>query len=119
MGRGNLAADARLSLGNHREAEAGHEDSFGQQQSAHLDRLGGLAQNDWNALTGYQVTDKVYGKLGALESVEEYPQQIIGKCIVNGKEVLFPLNENFISEINAKKRELHLDLPDGLLDVYR
>jgi 16S rRNA processing protein RimM len=75
-------------------------------------------KTDWDSLIGYEVFETVYGALGQLNGIEEYPQQIIAHCIVNGKEVLFPLTEDFISEINIKKKELHIDLPEGLLDVY-
>ncbi len=73
---------------------------------------------DWNSLIGYMVFDSNAGKLGVLESIEEYPQQLIGKCTINGKEVLFPINEDLIVSIDDEKQELHLDLPEGLLDVY-
>ncbi len=73
---------------------------------------------DWNSLVGYEVFETVHGSLGKLKGIEEYPQQMIAHCIVDGKEVLFPLNEDFISELNTEKKELHIDLPEGLLDVY-
>ena len=73
---------------------------------------------NWNSLIGYSVIEKKFGSLGQLNGIEEYPQQIIAHCIVKGKEVLFPLNEDFILKIDAKKKELYLNLPEGLLDVY-
>ena len=72
----------------------------------------------WDSLIGYTVFDEAHGKLGILEGIEEYPQQIIARCIVNEKEVLFPLHEDLISAIDDEKKELHLHLPDGLLDLY-
>jgi 16S rRNA processing protein RimM len=73
---------------------------------------------NWDSLVGYKIVEAAHGTLGKLEKIEEYPQQLIAHCIVNGKEVLFPLNEDFISKIDRKKKELHLQLPEGLLDVY-
>jgi 16S rRNA processing protein RimM len=73
---------------------------------------------EWKSLIGFQVIDLAYGELGLLEGIEEYPQQVIARCTVNGKEILFPLNENLISSIDDEKKEIHLDLPEGLLDVY-
>src|SRR5213083_3638836 len=48
VGRRELAADSRIPLRNQRIAEASHKDSLVEQQRAHLDRLGGLTQNDGN-----------------------------------------------------------------------
>jgi 16S rRNA processing protein RimM len=73
---------------------------------------------DWFDLVGYFAVDKVYGALGKIEHIEESPQQLIAQCSVNGKVILFPLHEDFISEIDDEKKQLYLDLPEGLLDVY-
>jgi 16S rRNA processing protein RimM len=59
---------------------------------------------DWNSLIGYEVYESRYGKLGPLQGIEEYPQQIIAHCTVKGKEVLFPLNEDFISKTDTRKK---------------
>lgn len=76
------------------------------------------SEMDWDDLIGFQIFESVYGALGILESIEEYPQQIIAQCTVNNKIVLFPLHEDFILKIDDQKKELHLELPEGLLDVY-
>lgn len=73
---------------------------------------------NWADLVGYELFDRAYGSLGKLESIEEYPQQVIAKCTVKEKEVLIPLHEDLISKIDDVKKEVHLDLPEGLLDVY-
>jgi 16S rRNA processing protein RimM len=44
--------------------------------------------------------------------------QMIAKCIVKGKEVLFPLNEDIVIEINEEEKKVFVELPSGLLDVY-
>ncbi len=72
----------------------------------------------WDSLIGYTVFDEAHGKLGVLEGIEEYPQQVIARCTVNEKEVLFPLHEDLILEIDDEKKELHIQLPEGLLDLY-
>ena len=43
---GYLAPDPRLTLGDDRIAEPGDEHTFGQQEVAHADRSGSLAQDD-------------------------------------------------------------------------
>jgi len=37
---------------------------------------------------------------------------------VNEKEVLIPLNESTIEKIDHKKKEVIVELPEGLLEIY-
>ena len=72
----------------------------------------------WKDLVDFHVTDIALGELGNILEVLEYPMQMIARCSVNGKEVLFPLNDEIVLEIHDKERKIVVDLPDGLLDVY-
>ncbi len=72
----------------------------------------------WNDFLGYKVTDKSYGELGPILEIQELPMQFLASCKVNGKEILFPLHEEIILEIDDKKRLMNIDLPEGLLDIY-
>ena len=69
--------------------------------------------------TGYQVIDVNDGELGKLSEVVEYPQQELGLMIINGKEILIPLNEHTIQNIDKVKKELTVEMPAGILDVYK
>ena len=57
-------------------------------------------------------------KLGIVESVIAQPQQILLQITMNNKEVLIPINESTLKKIDRKKKEVHVSLPDGLLEVY-
>jgi len=48
MGGGELAAEARMPLWDNWIAESGHEHAFCQEQLAHVDGFGGLAEDDRN-----------------------------------------------------------------------
>lgn len=69
-------------------------------------------------LVGFTAQDKNLGELGEIISVEEYPQQWIATVHHNDRDIMFPLNDDFIEEIDDENDVLHLVLPDGLLDVY-
>ena len=69
-------------------------------------------------LKGFNVFDSNYGKLGIILEINEYPQQFVASVSYKSREVLFPLIDDFIEEIDEEKKELHINLPDGLLDVY-
>ncbi len=56
--------------------------------------------------------------LGEITEVIEQPHQLLCKIIINSKEALIPVHQDFIEKIDKKNRQIFLDLPDGLLDIY-
>ncbi|RZK49038.1 MAG: 16S rRNA processing protein RimM [Pedobacter sp.] len=69
-------------------------------------------------LVGFLVVDEEAGELGEITQVQELPQQFIATFVYQEKEVMFPLNEDIILEIDVENEELVVDLPEGLLDLY-
>ena len=69
------------------------------------------------AMLGYKVfsNDEL---IGIVNEVIEQPHQILLSIDYKGKEAYLPLHEESLVSINHKKSEVHLNLPDGLLDVY-
>ena len=69
------------------------------------------------ALLGYKVVsdDEV---LGIINEVIEQPHQILLTIDYKGKEAYLPLHAESLINIDHKLNEVHLNLPDGLLDVY-
>ncbi|MBU0697042.1 MAG: ribosome maturation factor RimM [Bacteroidetes bacterium] len=69
-------------------------------------------------LIGFTASDQQSGDLGEILEVREYPQQFLATINYKGNEVLIPLNEAFILEIDIPNKKINFDLPDGLLDLY-
>ena len=57
--------------------------------------------------------------LGEILEVIEQPHQVLCRIDLAGKEALIPVHEQTLRRVDAKKREVHVELPEGLLDVYR
>ena len=72
----------------------------------------------FHELTGYSVFDKTYGEIGIVQSVLDFPQQLIFQIIKDKNEILIPAKEDFIVSIDRTKKELHLNAPEGLIDIY-
>lgn len=72
----------------------------------------------YNDLKGYLVSDENHGELGEITEVNEYPQQFVATVIYQEKEIMFPLNDDLIVEIDEEESILRVHLPDGLLDIY-
>lgn len=70
------------------------------------------------SLLGFTIQDKAQGVLGTVEEVIEMPMQTLAKVTFKGKEVLLPLNEQSLVKVDRKQQIVHVDLPEGLLDIY-
>lgn len=69
-------------------------------------------------LKGFIVHDEEHGELGEIKEVLEYPQQFIAVVSYKNTEIMFPLNDDIILEIDDEEGILEVNLPDGLLDIY-
>lgn len=67
---------------------------------------------------GFEVWDQEAGRLGTVEQLFETPGQLLATIAVNGKEVIAPLNDQTIVSVDIPSKQLKLQLPEGLLDVY-
>jgi 16S rRNA processing protein RimM len=52
-----------------------------------------------------------------LEIIEQ-PHQLLCRIEINEKEVLIPLHEDTIRKIDKKLKQVIVELPEGLLDIY-
>ena len=68
-------------------------------------------------LLGYSVVSEK-NILGKILEVIEQPHQLLFKLEINNKEALIPMNENTLKKIDHKKKEVIVELPEGLLDIY-
>ena len=85
-----------------------------------------LLQEDFNKLSnknapitliGYQAfSDDVL--IGMINEVIEQPHQVLLTIDYKGNEAYLPMHEDSLIKIDHKKKEVHLNLPDGLLEIY-
>lgn len=68
---------------------------------------------------GFAVIDEVHGNIGILEDIIDLASNPLFQIKTkDGKEILIPLRKEFILELNRQKRELRLQTPEGLIDLY-
>jgi 16S rRNA processing protein RimM len=70
------------------------------------------------SLLGYTILNKKETLSEILEIIEQ-PHQLLCRIELNKREVLIPLHEDFLKKIDHKKKEVLVELPDGLIDIYR
>ena len=56
--------------------------------------------------------------LGTVLEVIEQPNQVLCRIDYKGKEALIPLHEDSLVGIDHKKRQIRVELPPGLLEIY-
>jgi 16S rRNA processing protein RimM len=56
--------------------------------------------------------------LGEILELIEQPHQLLCRLEIKGKEVLIPLHEESLQKINHKRKEVMVELPEGLLEIY-
>jgi 16S rRNA processing protein RimM len=71
--------------------------------------------DEYDFLKGYEVVEREAGKLGIIEEVIENPGQLLISIKTNSNEMLIPLADEFVLKIDKRKKELTLNLPEGLL----
>ncbi|MDO4161242.1 MAG: ribosome maturation factor RimM [Prevotellaceae bacterium] len=76
----------------------------------------------WNETEGFKLVDEnSNGKLiGTITSVDDSTMNLLFNVITpDGEEILIPASEDFITNIDVEKREISVNLPEGLLDLHK
>ena len=68
-------------------------------------------------LLGYAIIEEG-NSLGNIEEVIEQPHQLLCRITINSKEAFIPLHEETILKIDHKKKQVIVELPEGLLEIY-
>jgi 16S rRNA processing protein RimM len=68
-------------------------------------------------LLGYKIVSEGQN-LGEIIEVIEQTHQMLCKIEIKEKEALIPLNEDTLQKIDHKKKQVIVNLPDGLLEIY-
>ena len=58
-------------------------------------------------------------ELGEITEVIEQPHQLLCSILIEGKEALIPIHEDSLEKVDKKNRKLYVNLPDGLLEIYK
>lgn len=73
--------------------------------------------SSWNFFIGFEVNDVNHGNLGKIIDVDDATMNVL--FIIereDGEELMLPAHEEFILDIDRKKKTMKVDIPDGLLD---
>lgn len=72
----------------------------------------------FHEVIGFKVIDKRLGEIGTIHSIIENAAQPLFEIYFGEKQILVPLIDAFILEVNRNLKEIILDTPVGLVDLY-
>lgn len=72
----------------------------------------------YHEVVGFQVIDKHHGPVGTLVQVIDLPGNPLLEVLSGKKEVLVPLRDEFILDVDRVKKTILISAPDGLIDMY-
>ena len=85
-----------------------------------LDLLTEKDGNDFysHEVVDFLVIDEEKGELGKVQEIIEYPTQSLIQIVINGKEVLIPIHDDIIQDVNREEKKIYIKAPNGLIDMY-
>ncbi len=72
----------------------------------------------YHEITGFDVIDTVHGNIGKIVSVNDSTAQALFEIKKGDKEILVPMNDDFIEKVDKKNKCIHVNTPEGLVEMY-
>ncbi|NJY64105.1 16S rRNA processing protein RimM [Salinimicrobium sp. CDJ15-81-2] len=72
----------------------------------------------FHEIIGFKVEDELYGTVGTLTGVNDTTTQALFEIEKDGKQVLIPMNDQFLIKVDKKNKTIHVKTPEGLIDLY-
>ena len=70
-----------------------------------------------DSFNSFIVKDQAGNLIGEIQRIEEYPQQIMAVVSREESQILIPLVEEFITDVDIENKIIWMDLPDGILEL--
>jgi 16S rRNA processing protein RimM len=72
----------------------------------------------YHEVTGFKVNDARQGYIGQIERVLDLPGNPLLVVQFDQKEILLPITDAIIKKVDRKKKQIDIEAPEGLLDIY-
>ena len=66
----------------------------------------------------FKIVDTNFGFIGIIKGVNDSTAQALFEIDREGTEILIPMNDQFIVEVNRKTKTITVETPPGLIDLY-
>ena len=72
----------------------------------------------FHEIIGFTVVDINFGTVGIVKSINDSTAQALFEIDRDGIEILIPMNDAFIKNVDKKKKIITVDTPEGLIELY-
>ena len=72
----------------------------------------------YHEVIGFEVFDVYYGRVGVITHINDSSSQPIFEIAHQGQQILIPLHDDFLKEVNRKDKKITVQTPDGLIELY-
>lgn len=102
------------------ETEEDAEDLIGAHAYLPLSMLPELEEDQFyfHEIIGFEVIDATHGNIGKIVSVNDSTAQALFEIKKGEKDILIPMNDEFIEKIDKENKTIYLNTPEGLVDLY-
>ena len=72
----------------------------------------------FHEVIGFIIKDVNFGNVGIIKSINDTTSQALFEIDRNGVEILIPINDEFIVEVNRDAKTITVETPEGLIELY-
>ena len=72
----------------------------------------------YHEVIGFKVIDINHGEIGEITHINDQTPQHLFLVKSSGKEILIPINDDFILDLDRINKIVNLKIPEGLLKIY-
>ena len=72
----------------------------------------------FHEVIGFKVIDANYGEVGVIMNINDKAAQPLFEIDRNGTEIFIPLIDDFIKKVDRENKEVQVETPEGLIDLY-
>ena len=72
----------------------------------------------FHEVIGFNIEDVNFGEVGIIKGVNDSTAQALFEIEKDGKDILIPVNDQFIVKVDRTKKTVIVDTPEGLIDLY-
>jgi 16S rRNA processing protein RimM len=72
----------------------------------------------FHEVINFKIIDKNFGEVGTIEAINDSTAQSLFEIDRNGIEILIPMNDEFIIEVNRDNKSITVETPPGLIELY-
>ena len=72
----------------------------------------------FHEVINYKIIDTNHGEIGTITGINDMTTQALFIVDHNGDEMLIPINDHFINQVDREQKTVTVTTPDGLIELY-